>query len=80
MLKFLIVKQKAFRICNSAASCCGLRIGVVWFGIGISLLIAHTIWVSARFRGKGERVLFEGPYEWADSVDVKGFIWLTQWG
>lgn len=50
-------------IYNSAASSYGLRVGLVWFSIGISLVIAYTIWVYMSFRGKVERVLFEGPYE-----------------
>jgi len=50
-------------IYNSAASSYGLRVGLVWFSLGISLVIAYTIWVYVSFRGKVERVLFEGPYE-----------------
>jgi cytochrome bd ubiquinol oxidase subunit II len=50
-------------IYNSAASSYGLGVGLVWFGLGISLVIAYTIWVYVSFRGKVERVLFEGPYE-----------------
>lgn len=48
---------------NSAASSYGLRVGLVWFGIGISLVIGYTIWVYVSFRGKVERVLFGGSYE-----------------
>ena len=29
----------------------------------ISLVIAYTIWIYVSFRGRVERVLFEGPYE-----------------
>jgi len=50
-------------IYNSAASSYGLRVGLVWFSLGISLVIAYTIWVYVSFRGKVERVLFEEPYE-----------------
>jgi cytochrome d ubiquinol oxidase subunit II len=50
-------------IYNSAASSYGLRVGLVWFGLGISLVIAYTIWVYMSFRGKVERVLFEEGYE-----------------
>jgi cytochrome d ubiquinol oxidase subunit II len=42
-------------IYNSAASSYGLRVGLVWFSIGISLVIAYTIWVYLGFRGKVER-------------------------
>ncbi|MGE0469984.1 MAG: Cytochrome bd oxidase, subunit II [Candidatus Nitrospira kreftii] len=48
---------------NSAASSYGLRVGLVWFSLGISLVIGYTLWVYVSFRGKVERVLFEGPYE-----------------
>ena len=50
-------------IYNSAASAYGLRVGLVWFGIGISLVIGYTIWVYVSFRGKVERVLLEEGYE-----------------
>jgi cytochrome bd ubiquinol oxidase subunit II len=50
-------------IYNSAASSYGLGVGLVWFGIGISLVIAYTIWVYVSFRGRVERALLEGPYE-----------------
>ena len=50
-------------ISNSAASPDGLRLGLVWFPIGISLVIAYTIWVYMSFRGRVERVLFEKGYE-----------------
>jgi cytochrome d ubiquinol oxidase subunit II len=50
-------------IYNSAASSYGLHVGLVWFGLGISLVIGYTIWVYVSFRGKVERVLFEAPYE-----------------
>lgn len=50
-------------IYNSAASSYGLHVGLVWFGIGISLVIAYTIWVYVSFRGKVERSPAEGPYE-----------------
>lgn len=48
---------------NSAASAYGLRVGLVWFGIGISLVIGYTLWVYVSFRGKVEQGLFGGPYE-----------------
>ncbi len=50
-------------ISNSAASSYGLRVGLVWFSLGISLVIGYTTWVYVSFRGKVERVLFEGSYE-----------------
>ncbi len=50
-------------ISNSAASSYGLRVGLVWFSIGISLVIAYTIWVYASFRGKVEPFSAEGGYE-----------------
>jgi cytochrome d ubiquinol oxidase subunit II len=49
-------------IYNSAASSYGLRVGLVWFSIGISLVIAYTIWVYLSFRGKAERLPIEEPY------------------
>ena len=55
--------SSSLTIHNSAASSYGLRVGLVWFGIGISLVIGYTIWVYVSFRGKVERVLFGGPYE-----------------
>lgn len=50
-------------IYNSAASSYGLHVGLVWFSLGISLVIGYTIWVYVSFRGPVERVLFEPPYE-----------------
>lgn len=47
---------------NSAASSYGLRVGLVWFGIGISLVIAYTIWVYVSFRGKVGRSPVEEHY------------------
>lgn len=49
-------------ISNSAASSYGLHVGLVWFGVGISLVIAYTIWVYASFRGKVERSPVEEHY------------------
>lgn len=49
-------------ISNSAASSYGLHVGLVWFGIGISLVIAYTIWVYMSFRGKVERSPAEEHY------------------
>ena len=39
---------------NAAASPYGLRVGVVWFTIGISLVITYTIYVHRSFWGKVE--------------------------
>jgi cytochrome bd-type quinol oxidase subunit 2 len=39
-----------------------LHVGLVWFGVGISLVIAYTIWVYASFRGKVERSPVEEHY------------------
>lgn len=50
-------------ISNSAASSYGLHVGLVWFGIGISLVIAYTIWVYVSFRGKVELFSIEESYE-----------------
>lgn len=50
-------------IYNSAASSYGLRVGLVWFSIGISLIIAYTVWVYMSFRGKVERGSFEEGYQ-----------------
>lgn len=49
-------------IYNSAASSYGLHVGLVWFGMGISLVIAYTIWVYVSFRGKVERSPAEEHY------------------
>lgn len=49
-------------IFDSAASSYGLRVGLVWFSIGISLVIAYTIWAYASFRGKVEPSSGEGGY------------------
>lgn len=48
---------------NSAASSYGLRIGLVWFSIGICLVAAYTIWVYLGFRGKVEPLSVEDGYE-----------------
>ncbi|HMS83742.1 MAG TPA: cytochrome d ubiquinol oxidase subunit II [Nitrospira sp.] len=41
---------------NAAASPYGLQVGVVWFSVGISLVIAYTCWVYLLgFRGKVDR-------------------------
>jgi cytochrome d ubiquinol oxidase subunit II len=50
-------------ISNSAASSYGLHVGLVWFSLGISLVIAYTIWVYVSFRGRVERFPFEEGYE-----------------
>lgn len=50
-------------ISNSAASSYGLRVGLGWFSIGISLVIAYTIWVYSSFRGKVRPFSGEGSYE-----------------
>lgn len=47
-------------IYNAAASEYGLRIGLVWFTIGMSLVIAYTIAAHRSFRGKVEVVDDEG--------------------
>lgn len=49
-------------IYNSAASSYGLEVGLVWFSLGISLVIAYTIWVYVSFRGKVERSPVEEHY------------------
>jgi len=41
-------------IYNAAASPFGLRVGVAWFIIGISLAIIYTIYVHRSFWGKVE--------------------------
>lgn len=48
---------------NSAASPDGLRLGLVWFSIGISLVIVYTTWVYLSFRGKAEPFSSEDSYE-----------------
>jgi len=50
-------------ISNSAASAYGLRLGLVWFPIGIGLVIAYTVWVYWSFRGKVEQFSMEDNYE-----------------
>jgi len=50
-------------IYTTAASSYGLRVGLVWFSIGISLVIAYTIWVYWGFRGKVERFPVEEGHE-----------------
>ena len=47
---------------NSATSPDGLRLGLMWFPIGISLVITYTIWVYVSFRGKVERSPVEEHY------------------
>ncbi len=41
-------------IYNAAASDYGLRVGLVWFAIGFSLILAYTIYVHRSFWGKVE--------------------------
>lgn len=48
---------------NSAASPDGLRLGLVWFPIGISLVMAYTVWVYWSFRGKVAQFSSEENYE-----------------
>jgi cytochrome d ubiquinol oxidase subunit II len=48
---------------NSAASPDGLQLGLVWFPIGISLVLAYTAWVYLSFRGKAEQFSSEDGYE-----------------
>lgn len=48
---------------NSAASPDGLRLGLVWFPIGISLVLAYTVWVYWSFRGKVAQFSNEENYE-----------------
>jgi len=50
-------------IFNSAASSYGLHIGLVWFGVGLSLVIAYTVWVYMSFQGKVEPFSIEESYE-----------------
>ena len=50
-------------IYNTAASPYGLRVGLVWFSIGISLVIVYTIFVYRGFRGKVERFPVEEGHE-----------------
>ena len=50
-------------IYNSAASSYGLGVGLVWFPIGISLVIAYTVWAYWSFRGKVEQFSSEESYE-----------------
>lgn len=47
---------------NSAASPDGLRLGLSWFPIGISLVMAYTVWVYLSFRGKVARSPVEEHY------------------
>jgi cytochrome bd ubiquinol oxidase subunit II len=47
---------------NTAASPYGLRVGLVWFSIGISLVIGYTIWAYSSFRGKVEQSPLEAHY------------------
>lgn len=49
-------------ILNSAASPYGLQIGLVWFSVGFTLVIAYTTWVYASFAGKVERLPLEEHY------------------
>ncbi|HBR49686.1 MAG TPA: cytochrome d ubiquinol oxidase subunit II [Nitrospira sp.] len=48
---------------NSAASPDGLQLGLVWFPIGISLVMTYTLWVYLSFRGKAEHFSSEDSYE-----------------
>lgn len=48
---------------NSAASAYGLGVGLIWFGIGISLVVAYTIWVYLSFRGNVEQFSIEDNYD-----------------
>jgi cytochrome bd-type quinol oxidase subunit 2 len=48
---------------NSTVSSYGLRVGLVWFGLGISLAIGYTIWVYLSFRGKVEQPSIEDDYD-----------------
>ena len=48
---------------NSAASPDGLRLGLVWFPIGISLVLTYTAWIYLSFRGKAEQFSSEDSYE-----------------
>ena len=48
---------------NSAASPVGLRLGLSWFPIGISLVMAYTLWVNLSFRGRVERFSSGDSYE-----------------
>ncbi len=41
-------------IYHAVSSPYGLRVGAVWFVIGISLVITYTIYVHRSFRGKVE--------------------------
>ncbi len=50
-------------IYNTAASPYGLQVGLVWFSIGITMVIAYTTWVYLGFRGKVDRSSIEGNYE-----------------
>jgi cytochrome d ubiquinol oxidase subunit II len=50
-------------IYNSAASTDGLRLGLVWFPIGISLVVAYTTWAYWSFRGKVEQFSSEESYD-----------------
>lgn len=49
-------------ISNSAASSYGLRVGLGWFSLGISLVIGYTLWVYVSFRGKVEPFSAEDAY------------------
>ena len=49
-------------IYNAAASPYGLRIGLVWFVIGISLVIAYTVIAHRAFWGKVGLHLIEGGH------------------
>jgi len=48
---------------NSAASPDGLRLALVWFPIGISLVVVYTVWVYLSFRGKVKQFSNEDDYE-----------------
>lgn len=49
-------------ILNSAASPYGLQVSLVWFTVGITLVIVYTSWVYARFAGKVEQLPLEEHY------------------
>ena len=48
---------------NSAASAHGLRLALMWFPIGISLVVVYTVWVYWSFRGKVEQFSIEENYD-----------------
>jgi cytochrome d ubiquinol oxidase subunit II len=44
--------ERALTIANAAAPDHGLRIGIAWWTVGMSLAVAYTIFVHRRFAGK----------------------------